>query len=98
MAKDPVCGMEVDEKTTAYKNIIGNKVYYFDSPACQSEFNKNPEKYMGETSATRHASHYGGYCGPTGCGPPARGSAWYLYIGLLILLISTLLLTLLLTR
>jgi len=92
MAKDPVCGMEVDEKTTAYKSIHANNVYYFCSTTCQREFDKNPEKYVQQSSASHHASHYGGYCGTSGCGAPARGLAWYFYIGFLFLLLLLLLL------
>jgi len=92
MAKDPVCGMSVDEKTTAYESIHANSVYYFCSEACQTEFNKNPEKYLQQDIATHHASHYRGYCPTPGCGAPARGLAWYFYVGLLILLLLTLLL------
>jgi len=91
-AKDPVCGMTVDEKTAKFKSIHANNVYYFCSTACQSEFNKDPEKYLKEDVATRHASHYGGYCQTPGCGAPARGVAWYFYIGLLFLLLLLLLL------
>jgi len=90
MAKDPVCGMEVDEKTTAYKSIHSNKVYYFCSTSCRNEFSKNSEKYLQQNGATHHASHYGGYCGTSGCGAPARGLAWYFYVGLLILLLLAL--------
>jgi len=45
MAKDPVCGMEVDEKkavTTEYKG----KVYYFCCLACKAAFDKEPERYL----------------------------------------------------
>jgi len=49
MAKDLVCGMEVDErlakqqnKTVEYKE----KTYYFCSIDCKNEFNKAPEKYI----------------------------------------------------
>jgi len=87
MVKDTVCGMEVDEKTTAHKSIHDNNVYYFCSATCQSEFNKNPKKYLQQNSAGHHASHYGGYCGTSGCGTPARGLAWYFYVGLLIMLL-----------
>jgi len=92
MAKDPVCGMNVDEKTAKYKSLHAYNVYYFCSINCQTEFNKNPEKYMRENDATRHASHYGGYCGIKGCGAPAKGPAWYFYIGLLFFLLLSLLL------
>ena len=98
MAKDPVCGMDVDEKTAVYKSIQANNVYYFCSATCQNEFNKNPEKYLQGNAATHHASHYGGVCPIPGCGQPARGNVWYFYIGLIALLLSTLLLTLLFAR
>jgi len=92
MVKDPVCGIEVDEKTAEYKSIYANNVYYFSSSTCKAEFDKNPEKYLPKFSDTHHASHYGGYCGPSGCGAPARGVAWYFYIGLLFLILLLLLL------
>ncbi len=92
MVKDSVCGMEVDEETAAYKSIHANNIYYFCSNTCQSEFNKNPEKYLQGNIATRHASHYGSHCGTSGCSAPARGLAWYFYIGRLFLLLLLLLL------
>lgn len=45
MAKDPVCGMQVDEQNAAAKSEYRNKTYYFCSPACKATFDKNPEKY-----------------------------------------------------
>ena len=45
MAKDFVCGMEVDEKKAA-KIIYKDKTYYFCSPACQWAFETNPEQFI----------------------------------------------------
>ena len=92
MVKDPVCGVEVDEKTTRFKSLYKLNVYYFDSEACKAEFDKNPQKYTHESGVQHHASHYGGYCPTPGCGKPQKGVAWYFYIGLLILLLAALLL------
>jgi len=92
IAKDPVCGMEIDERTAMRKSMYANNVYYFCSATCQEEFNKNPEKYLHESIETHHASHYGGYCGTSGCGAPAKGPAWYFYIGLVVFLLLLLLL------
>ena len=97
MVKDPVCGIEVDEKTTPHKTVYANNVYYFNSPECQKKFNENPEEYA-QVTVPKHASHYGAYCPSPGCAKPARGIAWYLYIGLVVLLLSTILLTLLFAR
>ncbi|MCW4051733.1 YHS domain-containing protein [Candidatus Bathyarchaeota archaeon] len=46
MAKDLVCGMEVDEKTAKYKTEHMGKTYYFCAPGCKAAFEKNPHKYM----------------------------------------------------
>jgi Cu+-exporting ATPase len=45
MATDPVCGMQVDEKTAPAKTSHAGKTYYFCSEACADEFRKNPTKY-----------------------------------------------------
>ncbi len=45
MAKDPVCGMQVDEKQAAGKSEFDGKTYYFCSPSCKATFDKNPSAY-----------------------------------------------------
>lgn len=40
MAKDPVCGMYVDEEKTVYKSKIRGKMYYFCSKSCLITFEK----------------------------------------------------------
>jgi YHS domain-containing protein len=45
MAKDPVCKMEVNEKTAKIKSDCNGKTYYFCNPNCKSTFDKNPAKY-----------------------------------------------------
>ncbi len=46
MAKDLVCGMEVDEKTAPAKSEYKGETYYFCAPGCKREFDKDPEKYV----------------------------------------------------
>nr|MDO8077203.1 heavy metal translocating P-type ATPase [Candidatus Freyarchaeota archaeon] len=48
MAKaiDPVCKMEVDEKTAKWKSEYKGKTYYFCAPGCKKSFDENPEKYL----------------------------------------------------
>jgi YHS domain-containing protein len=46
MAKDPVCGMTVDEKKAAGSSMYSGKTYYFCAPGCKVEFDKNPSKYV----------------------------------------------------
>jgi YHS domain-containing protein len=47
MAKDPVCGMMVDEKTAKLKSDYMGKTYYFCNASCKATFDKNPTKYAG---------------------------------------------------
>ncbi len=57
MAKDPICGMNVDEKTAKLKSDYKGKTYYFCSQMCKATFDKNPAKYAGGSSG-----HSGGGC------------------------------------
>jgi len=45
MAKDLVCGMEVDKETAKYKTEHKGKTYYFCAPGCKKAFETNPQKY-----------------------------------------------------
>jgi YHS domain-containing protein len=47
MAKDPVCGMNVDEKTAKLKSEYMGKTYYFCNQSCKTTFDKNPARYGG---------------------------------------------------
>jgi Cu+-exporting ATPase len=45
MAKDPVCGMHVDEKTAKFKSQAGGQSYFFCAPGCKARFDANPKQY-----------------------------------------------------
>jgi len=45
MAKDPVCGMQVDEKKAAATSSYMGTTYYFCAQACKATFDKAPEKF-----------------------------------------------------
>jgi len=45
MAKDLVCGMNIDEKKSLKSNYKG-KVFYFCSDNCKSQFDKNPGRFV----------------------------------------------------
>lgn len=51
MAKDPVCGMDVDEKSARFTLRYHGKMYYFCSHECKQEFEEDPEKYVGQMDA-----------------------------------------------
>jgi len=57
MAKDPVCGMDVDEKSAAGKSDYQGKTYYFCSAGCKASFDKNPEKYVSGAAASGGHQH-----------------------------------------
>ncbi|OGN94166.1 MAG: YHS domain-containing protein [Chloroflexi bacterium RBG_13_48_10] len=46
MEKDPVCGMDVDSKTAAWKSEYQGKTYYFCAPGCKRDFDKEPWRYV----------------------------------------------------
>jgi YHS domain-containing protein len=48
MVKDPVCGMNVDEKTGTLRSEYKGKTYYFCSQSCKEVFEKNPLRFADE--------------------------------------------------
>jgi P-type Cu+ transporter len=46
MAKDPVCGINIEDKEAAGTTVYGGKTYFFCSPSCKEEFEKNPQAYL----------------------------------------------------
>ncbi len=61
MAKDLVCGMDVDINKAAAKSEHQGKTYYFCAPGCKTEFDKNPNQYISEQAQSGH-SHSHGCC------------------------------------
>ncbi len=45
MAKDPVCGMAVDEATAKWTSEWGGRRFYFCSSGCKASFDRNPAKF-----------------------------------------------------
>jgi YHS domain-containing protein len=58
MAKDPVCGMDVDPKTAAGKSEYKGQIYYFCSLDCKQEFDADPEKFIGQQNDTETQHHH----------------------------------------
>jgi YHS domain-containing protein len=46
MAKDPVCGMDVDPKTASAKSEYQGTTYYFCCQGCKAEFDSAPDKFV----------------------------------------------------
>ncbi|MBI4300574.1 MAG: YHS domain-containing protein [Chloroflexi bacterium] len=47
MARDPVCGMEVDERNAPATSRYQGETYYFCGPGCKAAFDREPEEYIG---------------------------------------------------
>jgi YHS domain-containing protein len=45
MKKDPVCGMNVDDKRATATSVYAGKTYHFCSAACKAAFEKDPPKF-----------------------------------------------------
>jgi len=58
MAIDPVCHMEVDENTAQWKSEYLGKTYYFCAPGCKASFDKDPGKFLGQTSSSGDHEHH----------------------------------------
>lgn len=48
MATDPVCNMQVDEEKAAGKSEYQGKTYYFCSPGCKRQFDRDPERFVSQ--------------------------------------------------
>ncbi len=53
MARDPVCGMEVEERKATGESEYKGKTYYFCALACKKAFDKDPEKYLKDEGSAR---------------------------------------------
>jgi Cu+-exporting ATPase len=62
VAKDPVCGMDVDPATTEYRLEHAGKFYYFCCGHCAEKFKANSQKYLAQT--TRASSNLVSLGGP----------------------------------
>lgn len=57
MVRDPVCEMEIDERSTRFSTEYLGKTYFFCSENCKSKFEKNPEHYIEKSNKNIH-THY----------------------------------------
>ena len=53
MARDQVCGREVDERAAVARTEYAGDTYYFDSEECKNKFEADPESYVSRTDASQ---------------------------------------------
>jgi YHS domain-containing protein len=46
MAKDPVCGMTVDEATAKWKTEHEGETFYFCNERCLKAFQRDPKRFI----------------------------------------------------
>jgi len=46
MAKDPICGMDVNPETAIFRSVYEGKTYYFCNKSCKMTFDRNPKVYL----------------------------------------------------
>ncbi len=46
MAKDVVCGMQIDPNEAAGKSEYQGQTYYFCAPGCKRKFDANPQQFV----------------------------------------------------
>jgi YHS domain-containing protein len=56
MAKDVVCGMNVDDKSQFKSTHAGNN-YVFRSASCKTRFDKEPERYVKRAGGVSRPGH-----------------------------------------
>ncbi len=57
MAKDPVCGMDVDERNAPAKSEYKGQTYYFCARGCKVAFDREPERYLRSQSGGQSQGH-----------------------------------------
>ena len=56
MAKDPVCGMDVEEARAAATSNYEGTTYYFCNPGCKTTFDGDPAKYVAHGQGDAHGA------------------------------------------
>jgi len=54
MTKDPVCGMQVDEKKAPAHSTYKGEHYAFCGQQCKEKFDQNPERYASQSTQNQH--------------------------------------------
>jgi Cu+-exporting ATPase len=57
MAKDPVCGMMVNETKATGKSEYEGKKYYFCAEGCKVAFDKDPKRYLKKAKEEMRGMH-----------------------------------------
>jgi YHS domain-containing protein len=65
MARDPVCGMEVNPQTAAFRVDHDGQTYFFCSRGCMLDFQEEPGRYLDPSYEPQGMEDMGGHGGHT---------------------------------
>lgn len=51
--KDPVCGLQLEERSALWHSKRNGQTYLFCSKDCKSQFDQQPEKYTAEQQTAK---------------------------------------------
>ena len=57
MTKDPVCGMQVDEKNAPASSVYRGAFYGFCCEECKDKFELNPDRYAASPGDILRSAH-----------------------------------------
>jgi len=57
MTKDPVCGMQVDDKKAPATSMYEGERYVFCGQECKDTFDENPERYTQSRDREEQPQH-----------------------------------------
>ena len=66
MSRDPVCGMEIDPKTSSWSMKYNGSSYSFCCEGCLNDFMTDPESYL-DMIMSGDSCNSCGSCGKGGC-------------------------------
>ena len=76
LAKDPVCGMNVDPQTARFKTEHEGKPYYFCCSGCRDKFERNPRAFVGRTPGSAADPQVGSAAQPANLEPAPPAAVW----------------------
>ncbi|MBI5473558.1 MAG: YHS domain-containing protein [Ignavibacteriae bacterium] len=52
MVKDPVCGMNIEERSAAAISTFNGATYFFCAPGCKRLFDRDPKLFLHDSRGT----------------------------------------------
>lgn len=63
MAKDPVCGMEIEPELASGRSVFRGRIFYFCAPGCKKTLDAAPDKYSPREDEIDHRNTFDPVCG-----------------------------------